>query len=142
MNKYLIALIAIAFSSQIAHADTNDIKTRQQYMKDWRGISKKMGDILKNSNAQTFPNAEFATLANQLATTAHEPWKHYTAGSIGDAKAEVWTQPQAFQAAIKQFNDATLALAQAAKTNDYPTVKTAFGQVGQSCKTCHKSFKD
>ncbi len=142
MSKHLFILAIMALSTHFAHADDADAKARQQYMKEWRGLNKQMGDILKKSTAQTFPSQEFAQLAAQLKATADEPWQHYTAGSRGDATAAVWEQPQAFRAAIKQFNDAVTALDQAAKRHHYPAIQTAFGQVGQSCKSCHKQFKD
>ena len=141
MKKYFW-ILAVTLTAGLVHADAGDVKARQQYMKEWRGLNKQMGDILKKSTAQTFPNQEFAQLAAQLKATADEPWQHYTAGSRGDATAAVWEQPQAFRAAIKQFNDAVTALDQAAKRHHYPAIQTAFGQVGQSCKSCHKQFKD
>ena len=141
MKKYFW-ILAVTLTAGLVHADAGDVKARQQYMKEWRGLNKQMGDILKKSTAQTFPSQEFAQLAAQLKATADEPWQHYTAGSRGDATAAVWEQPQAFRAAIKQFNDAVTALDQAAKRHHYPAIQTAFGQVGQSCKACHKQFKD
>ncbi|WP_373698601.1 cytochrome c [Neisseria dentiae] len=145
MKKHFLALLCTVLAAGWVHADAGDIKARQQYMKEWRGLNKKMGDILKKSDAQSFPAKEFAALAAQLNETAGEPWKHYGAGSNGsgsDAKAAVWENPQAFQTAIKRFNDAAAALNQAAQRGDYAAVKASFGQVGQSCKACHQDFKD
>ena len=142
MPNRLFILALISLTTHFAHADNTDAKTRQQYMKEWRGLNKQMGNILKQNTIQSFPAQEFAQLTAQLKATAHEPWPHYTVGSRGEAKAAVWEKPHAFQAAIKQFNDAVSALDQAAQRHDYPTIETSFKQLGQSCKTCHKQFRD
>ncbi|MDO5074064.1 Cytochrome c' [Neisseria animaloris] len=145
MKKCFWALLCLSLTAPFAHADAGDIKARQQYMKDWRGLNKKMGAIIKKSDAQSFPAKEFALLAVQLNETANEPWQHYDADSQGegsDAKAAVWEKPQEFQAAIKRFTDAAAELDKAAKTGSYDAVKVSFGKVGQSCKACHDKFKD
>ncbi|WP_050795374.1 c-type cytochrome [Neisseria wadsworthii] len=144
MKKHFLTTLCFCLIAGLAHADAGDIKARQQYMKEWRGLNKKMGDILKKHNTASFPTDSFAALAAQLNETANEPWQHYNAGSDGagsDASADVWRKPQEFQAAIKRFNAAASALDQAAKSGNYDAVKTAFDKVGQSCKACHQSFK-
>ena len=98
MNKTL--LLAACLSAATAFAHANDIKARQQYMKEWGGATKKMAAIIKKSDAQSFPAAEFAALAAQIQQNANAPWQHYPAGSNGrgsDATAAVWEQPQQFQ---------------------------------------------
>lgn len=143
-RKLLLAVCLGALAAPLAHAD-NDIKTRQQYMKDWGRLSKQMGSLIKQGNAQNFDAAAFARLAAQLQQSADKPWPHYRAGSDGrgsDAAAAVWENPQAFQAAIKRFTDAAAALNVAAQSGSYDQVKAPFGQLGESCKACHKAFKD
>ena len=145
MHKSIWAALCLCLAAGTAYADEGDIKARQQYMKEWRGLNKKMGDILKNSNAQTFPAKEFAALAAQLNSTAGEPWEYYGPGTDGansEAKAAVWQNPQAFQAAVKRFNQAAAELDKAAQNGNYHAVKTAFDKTAQSCKACHQSFKE
>lgn len=145
MNKLMTFGTALALTAGLACADGGDIKTRQQYMKEFGGLNKKMGRIIKKSNAQTFPAPEFAGLSAQLNQNAREPWRHYGSGSNGkgsEATAAVWDKPQEFQAAIKRFTDATQALDNAAKTGSFESVKVPLGRVGQSCKACHDTFKD
>lgn len=139
------AALCLLLAAGWAQAGDADVKARKQYMKEWRGLSKQMGSLLKQSSAQQFPAAEFAKLSEQLQQTAGEPWAHYGSDSRGggsDAADAVWERPQDFQAAIKRFNDAAAALHRAAQAGSYAEVKTAFDQVGQSCKACHKTFKD
>lgn len=144
LNGKKSVLAALLLAAVCAHAAADDIKIRQQQMKDWRALNKQMGALL-NQGESAFAAAEFAVLAEKLAQTANAPWQHFPAGSNGrgsDAAEEVWTKPQAFQASVQQFNEAAAALNRAAQSRNYAAVKTAFGQVGQSCKSCHRDFKD
>lgn len=140
-----IVFMAILMAAGIAHADGGDVKSRQQYMKDYGGLVKKMGKIIKTSDASSFPAAEFQTLANNLNDIADEPWKHYTPSSRHEEDSEatdlVWTQPEKFQAAIDRFKSSVTKLNQAASTHQLDAVKAPFGELGQSCKACHKDFK-
>lgn len=146
MTKALLLAVAAFACATAAYADAGDIKARQQHMKDFRGLNKEMGNIIKKSNAQNFPAQQFAHLAQTLNQSAHEPWPYYqSAGANGkgsEATAAVWEKPQDFQAAIKRFTDAAAALDQAAQTGRYEAVRTPLGQLGQSCKACHDTFKD
>lgn len=145
MRNHIWAALCLCLAAAPVYADAGDIKARQQYMKDWRGLNKKMSGILKNSNAQTFPAQQFAALAAELNSTANEPWEYYGPGTNGansEAKSAVWEKPQQFQAAIKRFNQAAAALNQAAAGGNYQAVKASFDKMAQSCKACHQAFKE
>jgi cytochrome c556 len=56
------------------------------------------------------------------------------------AKAEIWTDAAGFQAEITGLATATAALA--AVAGDGPdALKAAFGPVGQSCGSCHETYR-
>ncbi|WP_274572482.1 cytochrome c [Neisseria leonii] len=141
--KKLMWVFILAAAPYGAADTADDIRVRRQYMQDWRSLSRQMGDLLKRSDA-AFSAAEFAGLAARLNQTADAPWRHFPAGSGrgSDAAAAVWERPQAFQAAVAEFNAAAAALDRAAQSGSRTAVQTAFGQVGQSCKTCHRAFKN
>ena len=144
MKKYFW-ILAVALTAGLVHADAGDVKARQQYMKEWRGLNKQMGNIIKSSDAQSFPAQDFAALAARLNNSAKEPWPHFKANSQdsgSEAAAAVWSKPQEFQAAIQKFNQSAAALDQAAKSGNYDAVKTAYHQMTQNCKSCHQAFKD
>ena len=144
MKKYFW-ILAVTLTAGLVHADAGDVKARQQYMKEWRGLNKQMGDIIKSSDAQSFPTQDFATLAARLNDTAGQPWPHFKANSQdsdSEAAAAVWSKPQEFQAAIQKFNQSAAALDQAAKSGQYDAVKTTYHQIAQNCKSCHQAFKD
>lgn len=137
--------LLLAAAPLAAQADRSDIKARQQYMKEWAGINKQMGRMIKSAQADNFPQADFARLAAELKQGVKEPWPHFSVGSQrgSDALETVWTQPAAFQAAIKNYTDAVHALDAAARgAGGLNAVKAPYEKMSQSCKACHKQFKD
>ena len=82
--------------------------------------------------------------ADLVVTLARLPWSAFIEGSDkGDtnAKPEVWSQPDKFKAAAQRLQDATVKLAEAAKTGNADAVKTAFGATSEACKSCHEDFR-
>ncbi len=57
------------------------------------------------------------------------------------ALAEIWTKPAEFEAAQKMFSDRAPALLTAVKTKEVNAVRSAFKEVGASCKNCHDTFR-
>ena len=136
--KYCLGLGLLAFFSN-AYADNADVAARERYMKDFRSANKAIGRLLKANPA------DMAALSRQTAdlqALADKPWPHYASpAATGEAKAAVWQQPQQFQAAIQRFSEATAALNSAAQQGNQAAAKSAFGQLGQSCKACHDTFR-
>ncbi|RST30440.1 cytochrome c [Sphingomonas ginkgonis] len=62
-------------------------------------------------------------------------------GNKTGAKAEIWQQADKFAASAKDFNGAAQAFDAAAKGSDLAATKTAFGNLGKSCKACHEQFR-
>jgi cytochrome c556 len=84
--------------------------------------------------------------AEIVATLAALPFAGFvegTAGSAkGTAKADIWTKRADFDAGAKKMQEEVAKLVAAAKTNNLDNLKTAFGGVGQSCKSCHDNFRN
>ncbi|MET0534401.1 MAG: cytochrome c [Steroidobacter sp.] len=109
-----------------------------------------LGDAFKVVRDQTRASspdlAAIKTAAKKVndASVNQEQWfKTGTgpeAGKTG-AKAEIWSNPAEFKAAMKLFSDAAPKLHTAADAGDVAAIKTAFGDVGKSCKNCHDKFR-
>jgi cytochrome c556 len=99
-----------------------------------KGESDRAGDVLGHATA-------IAELSKTMGALFPEGTGPGAAGVQTDAKAEVWTKKDEFAAAVKKLETASVALVEAAKTNDPVKVKTAMGGVGQSCGGCHDTFK-
>ena len=57
------------------------------------------------------------------------------------AKAELWQQPQQFEADKQAFLQASDALLAAAQSKDQARIQPAYDAVHDSCKACHDRFK-
>jgi cytochrome c556 len=83
-------------------------------------------------------NAEIATALSKL------PYAGFIAGTDkGDtkAKAEIWTEADRFRAAATRMQDEMVKLNAAAKGSNLDALKTAAGEVGKACKSCHDDFR-
>jgi cytochrome c556 len=66
----------------------------------------------------------------------------YESGTLKNtAKPEIWTQQAKFKEGAEKLQAETVKLAAAAKTGNLDTLKTAFGAVGGTCKSCHDAFR-
>jgi len=62
-------------------------------------------------------------------------------GAVTDAKAEVWSDPQGFAAAVKRLQGESAKLQQIAATGDAGAAKAQVMAVGGACKNCHDKFR-
>lgn len=77
-----------------------------------------------------------------LNTIAALPWVAFGPGfEGGNAKPEVWTDAKGFEEKRENFKVAIENLTAAADSGDLAKLKVAFGKAGQSCKSCHDSYR-
>ncbi|WP_231137419.1 c-type cytochrome [Chromobacterium paludis] len=143
MNKILTALLLAAIAIPAAHADDAPAEIRTKAFKKMLLQSfEPMGMTVRGR--APYNKAQFEQQAEALKTLAAEPFKHFPAGSISDksrAKPEIWSQPAKFQADRDGFLKSVDNLAEVAKSGDLASIKKAYGQVAQNCKTCHDAFR-
>ncbi len=58
-----------------------------------------------------------------------------------NAKPEIWTEKDKWNAAVSKSQDDVAKLIVAGKTGNLESIKTAAGAVGQSCKACHDAYQ-
>jgi cytochrome c556 len=114
-----------------------------------------MGDAFKTINDELkshTPDAQkVRAAAATVASKAKEMPTWFPAGSgpadglKTDAKAEVWTKPAEFTAAVTKFQTASANLLTAADAfaagQPVATLQDAVKEAGGNCKQCHQSFK-
>ena len=118
------------------------VEQREKLMKAFKKDMGVMGKMVKGE--QPFDAAAFQQAADSLSGSADKPWVHYTADSAkekSEAKAEVWSKADEFKKEVETFTTAAAALKTAAAAGKLDDVKKPFGDVGQSCKSCHDSFR-
>lgn len=106
------------------------------------GDMKELGDVVKGTAA--YDVEKFKAKVTEFVAHTQEPLKHFAQdgnGMDGNAKPEVWSQPEQFQAEGMKFQAAVTKLNEAAQAGNLEQIKAAFGEVGASCKSCHDGFK-
>ncbi|UTH72960.1 cytochrome c [Chromobacterium sp. IIBBL 290-4] len=142
MKTILTALLLAAIAIPAAQADTPAEIRSKAFKKMLLTSFEPMGMAVRER--APYNKTQFEQQAEALKTLAAEPFKHFPAGSISDksrAKPEIWSQPAKFQADRDAFLKSVDELAATAKSGDLAAIKKSYGQVAQSCKTCHDAFR-
>lgn len=101
-----------------------------------------MGTQLKKGR---YDADQFLLLAKSLNEQKEGPWQYFgpdTNYPPSHATSKVWSEPERFEADRQRFYKAADALFLAAGTRQEAAVKTAYEALHESCRNCHKTFKD
>lgn len=89
--------------------------------------------------------SDFLAWAKELNDAKDLPWQYFAPDTNyppTHAKATVWSEPERFEANRQTFLKAAERLMLAAESRDEQRVRQAYDEVHDSCRTCHKAFKD
>jgi cytochrome c556 len=104
-----------------------------------------VGRIFAMANGRVPFDAKTVTAdAELLNTISALPWVAFVDGTDkGDtrAKSEVWSERAKFDATSQKLRDEVAKLNAAAKSGNLDQIKAAVGTVGETCKSCHDSFR-
>ena len=117
------------------------VKQRQQAFKEIIKSFEPMGVMLRKGSYEA---DRFLAFAEKLHAARELPWRHFGADTNyppTKAKAELWQQPQQFEADKQAFLQASDALLAAAQNKDKARIQPAYDAVHESCKACHDRFK-
>lgn len=87
----------------------------------------------------------FLKRARELESLKDEPWAHFGADTNyppTHATPNVWSEPERFEKEKQAFLSAVVDLRQAAETQDEKKAATAYEAVHETCRSCHKVFKN
>lgn len=77
-----------------------------------------------------------------LDVVANLPWAAFAKGTQGgNAKDNVWSDPDGFNKAKENFLASLKPLTAAANEGDLDKLRAAFAKTGASCKACHDSYR-
>ncbi|MGJ7510326.1 c-type cytochrome [Variovorax sp. GT1P44] len=80
--------------------------------------------------------------AEVVAQISRLPWAGFGPGTEGGkAKPEIWKEQAKFKELSERLMSDTDKLLVAAKAGNLDALKTAMGAVGETCKTCHDTFR-
>ncbi|MDN8613115.1 c-type cytochrome [Variovorax ginsengisoli] len=144
-NSALLALAAASFalalpaSAQFAKPE-DAVKYRQSAMFIQ---NQHLGRVAAMASGRVPYDAAAATAnAEVVAMISKLPWAGFGPGTEGGkAKPDIWKE----QAKFKELNERLMAetekLAAATKAGNLDAVKAAVSSVGETCKTCHDTFR-
>ena len=92
-----------------------------------------------------FNAEEFTKNAEAVAALSKFPINGFVAGSYEgktEAKADIELNAEDFKKKMETFQVEAASLADVAKGGDMAAIKPQFGKVGESCKACHKEYKE
>ena len=143
----IIALSALPFIPLSAHAQfakiEDAVKYRQSVFSVMGTHMGRVGAVVKGE--KPYDKAALEADAAVIEMMAKLPWNAFPPSSDtahSKARAEIWKEPQKFQAAAEKLQAEATKLSAAAKAGDLVSVKSAFGAVGQSCKACHDNYRN
>ncbi|MDX5445696.1 MAG: cytochrome c [Zoogloeaceae bacterium] len=138
----LSALTLAACSSEIPDTHPEQpVTKRQQAFKAMLRSFEPMGTMLKDRRYD--PDA-FARLANELASLRERPWSHFgpdTNYPPTKALPAVWEKPADFEQRRTSFIEASDRLIAAATARNEADARSAYAEVQDSCKACHRDFR-
>jgi len=82
--------------------------------------------------------------AEILSTLTRLAWVGFVEGTDKgetNAKPEIWKEKARFDETARKLQDDVAKLNAAAKTGNVDQIKAAVGAVGQTCKSCHDTFR-
>ena len=81
--------------------------------------------------------------AEVVAQISRLPWAGFGPGTEGGkAKPDIWKEQAKFKELSERLMGDTDKLLIAAKAGNLDALKTAMGAVGETCKTCHDTFRN
>jgi len=137
----LIAALLASTTSAQAEEPENYIKYRQAMMTAIGGHNGAATQIMRG---KVDPEGDLVMHANALAALSSNIPRLFPEGSdFGETKAkdEIWSQWDKFEQAANDAKMATAAFSEAVSSGDADRIAKTFKDVGDSCKGCHKEFR-
>jgi len=148
-KKKLAATLAVALlmSTTATVAENSfeqEIEYRQGVMSILSWNMKHLGGMLKGK--QPYDAEKIKTHAADIASVASlnimAGFPEDSTGEDSSALEDIWMDFETFEEKMDDFKKAADAMNMAAQSGDKGAVATAMGPLGDSCKGCHKPFKN
>ncbi|VVE71441.1 cytochrome C [Pandoraea anapnoica] len=147
--KFTLAVAALAVAvltptlAQAQFAKVDDaVEYRQSALFLMGNHFGRIGAVVKGD--APFNKDDVAKNAELVATLSKLPWPAFEGGQTNGkskAKPEVFSDKAKFQQAAEKMETAVAKLNTVAKGGDLASIKTAFGDAAQTCKSCHDNFR-
>jgi cytochrome c556 len=143
--RLIVALAAACFcAAATAQKKPENVIHYRQSVMDMIGWNfGPLGAMVKGK--APFDAKEFALRAQRLEFLGPQVLEGFSKGSDKgaetDAKAEIWTSFDDFQAKLNDYIDESKALNEAAQSGDEAKMKEQFKKTAGTCKACHDKYR-
>ena len=140
MSAVFIVILNFSAVSQAHKGATGVVKERMDSFKKSQQDIKALYASIRGGNLD-----EIKTYSMSLAEWAAVMPEYFPEGSgggVSDASAKIWEDFDGFKEAAKKFELAALAVVEAANLSDKDAIMASASTVGDSCKSCHRKFKN
>lgn len=142
VTAVLVGALLTLTGPVLAEPEPEDvIKYRRAVMKAQGGYMGAISQVVKGKVDYSGHLLEHALGLHALSKHVAEIFPEGSDFGETNALDAVWERPEDFKQAAKKSEEATAALVKAVETRDPNAIKARFGDVGKSCKGCHKDFR-
>ena len=140
INIFLFCIL-LSTANTFAHEGAKGIiKERMDKFKQSKQLMKKINVGLQNDDFKVIEES-----AQMLLLWSKEMPNFFPEGSDtppSEASASIWSNPEGFNEAIKNFELASLELINQSNTSDRNKTINAFRNLAGTCKGCHQKFRN
>jgi len=138
------ALAAVFATAAIAQTPEELVNQRQAGMKELGAASKALNTMAKSGEINATEAVKAANTAAQHAKAMPNWFAKGTGADAGfktKARAEIWSDTDAFSKAAQQLDAAASQISTAAQAGDKAGFTAGVDQFNGSCQSCHKAFR-
>ena len=146
MKTYLLSLCATALFLTACHQDnehpsvSENVRERQIAFKVMGGDMTLLSNMINGTS--TFDMQKLQQQANEFAQHATRPFQYFgEQDQGGNSKPNIWLERHAFDMERDKFLSAVEHFNTAAQAGEFEQIRATFAPVGDSCKSCHDTFK-
>ena len=145
MKRTILILASILLLAPATlHADRNAdlIKYRKAVYSSMKGHMAAISRILRGRLGEyTGHVINHAEAMHSMAKLLPELFPEGTDSGDTSARPSVWERPEEFRQAAQRLEQASADLAETVRSGNVKAIRGKVGEVGQSCKGCHRQFR-
>ena len=134
--------VASASTGSATLSPEEQVEAREKNMKAFGKASKQLRAMVEGKEG--FDDAKMKEAVASLDTHANQGWEYFDTATKevkSEAQPAVWEQNDKFQQEIKTFQASVAELKTASAQGGLDAIKAPLAKVGESCKSCHTTFK-
>lgn len=136
-----MCITSTVFAQQVKPED--EIRYRQSVM---NVIGRAFGPMVNMAQGKIPYNKDVVVKNTQIIETlAGLPWNAFAAGTEKGAptKADlkIWNEQDKFKESSEKMQQGVTKLSQTVKGGDEKAIKSAIGDLGKTCKSCHDDYR-